>query len=242
MAFSDSLKIALARVIGVRSKKYIKYYRLRLKELLGVPPYTGANQLDRKLDKYLSDRPPGFFIEAGANDGIDQSNTYYLERVRGWNGLLIEPSEPLVELARKFRKAKVVHAALGAPESAGTTISFPFRDHVSSIHDNGKAFHWAGWFGKNIPFVTAQVRTLSDILEEAGNPAIGLFSLDVEGYELPVLKGLDLERHRPDFILVETSDVENVALALGDKYRLIEQLSHHDFLFQSVAAKSEGGE
>ena len=36
-------------------------------------------------------RRGGVFVEAGANDGYAQSNTYYFERMRGWSGVLIEP-------------------------------------------------------------------------------------------------------------------------------------------------------
>ena len=50
----------------------------------------GLNNLDLKLEKYLNYNN-GFFIELGANDGISQSNTYYFEKNKNWNGVLIEP-------------------------------------------------------------------------------------------------------------------------------------------------------
>ena len=34
----------------------------------------------------------GFFIEAGAHDGVEASNTLYLEKKMGWKGLLVEPN------------------------------------------------------------------------------------------------------------------------------------------------------
>ena len=34
----------------------------------------------------------GFFIEAGAHDGVDISNTLYLEKQLGWTGILVEPN------------------------------------------------------------------------------------------------------------------------------------------------------
>ena len=34
----------------------------------------------------------GFFIEAGAHDGVEASNTLYLEKKMGWRGLLVEPN------------------------------------------------------------------------------------------------------------------------------------------------------
>ena len=60
----------------------------------------GLDKLDVKLEQYV-DFDNGFFIEAGANDGIKQSNTLYFEKYRNWRGLLIEP---IPELAMKCRK------------------------------------------------------------------------------------------------------------------------------------------
>jgi hypothetical protein len=50
---------------------------------------------------------------------------------------------------------------------------------------------------------TCDARTLDDVLTEANAPRIDLLSLDTEGNELDVLRGLDLDRHRPRLILIE---------------------------------------
>ena len=52
--------------------------------------FYGLIELDRQLLPHL-DKRKGFFIEAGANDGVTQSNTLFFERHRGWRGLLVEP-------------------------------------------------------------------------------------------------------------------------------------------------------
>jgi len=44
--------------------------------------YFGLNNLDQKIEKYL-DFDNGFFVELGANNGIEQSNTLYFELFRG---------------------------------------------------------------------------------------------------------------------------------------------------------------
>jgi Methyltransferase FkbM domain len=48
-----------------------------------------------------------------------------------------------------------------------------------------------------------EIRTLNEVLAEARNPKLDLVSIDVEGTELQVLRGFDLERHRPGVLLVE---------------------------------------
>jgi hypothetical protein len=49
------------------------------------------NGLDDRLEAFIP-RGVGYYVELGANDGIAQSNTYWLEAERGWSGLLIEPA------------------------------------------------------------------------------------------------------------------------------------------------------
>lgn len=72
--------------------------------------------------------------------------------------------------------------------------------------------------------------TLSSAIDRSGiGTHIDFLSLDVEGYELHVLQGLDLIRHRPTWILIETAALEHV-LELLRMYEVVEQMSHHDYL------------
>lgn len=204
-------------------------------------PYTGLNGLDKKLIPFLP-KGVGYFIEAGANDGVRQSNTHYLEKRRSWNGLLVEPVPRLAKKCAKNRKRSVIaQVVLVSPEQSGTEIKIIDLDLMTLVADQS-----AGLIDTNshvqlaeeVQGITAAeivVRgvTLSELLEEQGNPHVTLFSLDVEGFEVDVLKGLDLARHKPDFILIETRGIDDVTLALGSHYDLIATLSHHDYLFKS---------
>src|SRR4051812_7716391 len=61
--------------------------------------------------------PNGFFVEAGANDGLEQSNTYWLERFHGWRGVLVEAIPALYRNAVDERPdARVFHCALVADD------------------------------------------------------------------------------------------------------------------------------
>ena len=73
--------------------------------------------------------------------------------------------------------------------------------------------------------------SLNSLLELHQRYEIDLLSLDVEGFELEVLKGLDLKRFSVSVILIETTNLTLVQLALGDAYYLAQQFSHHDYLF-----------
>jgi FkbM family methyltransferase len=74
-------------------------------------------------------------------------------------------------------------------------------------------------------------KSLNTLLELHQKYDIDLLSLDVEGFELEVLKGLDLKRFSVSVILIETTNPHLVQIALGDDYLLAQQFSHHDYLF-----------
>ncbi|MCJ8281793.1 MAG: FkbM family methyltransferase [Rivularia sp. ALOHA_DT_140] len=54
--------------------------------------------------------------------------------------------------------------------------------------------------------VKVRARTLTSILDEANVKKIDFFSLDVEGFELNALKGLDFNKYQPEFMLIECLD------------------------------------
>ena len=89
----------------------------------------------------------------------------------------------------------------------------------------------------NIKKNTIELRNLNSILEEADAPKlIDFFSLDVEGMEINVLKGIDFHRYNFNYLLVECSNEnkkEEVFNFLKEKqYTYIENLTPWDVLFK----------
>jgi FkbM family methyltransferase len=199
----------------------------------------GLNNLDKKLQKYLKFKN-GFFIEAGAYDGIDQSNTYFLEKTKRWDGILIEPIPESFKKIALNRTTKTVNCALVDDNYNDTHISMNYAglmsvtenamkpDRVKEHVNIGKKLH--GF--KNSYIIRVKARTLSSIIEQFGSPKVDFLSLDVEGAENMVLNGIDFSKHRPKFILIEERD-HHATKSLLEKsnYIQIEQLTEHDFLY-----------
>jgi FkbM family methyltransferase len=217
--------------------------RRRAFESLGSYRYsrTGAHGLDDKLERYL-DIDGGFFVEAGANDGVNFSNTYYLERARGWSGVLIEGIPALARVcARRRPRSRVVNCALVPPEEEGRPVTM----HYSNLHsivagalpyehvEVGLRSQDERTYDVEVPG-----RTLSSVLDEAGATRIDLLVLDVEGHEVPALRGLDLDRHAPRFALIEALGEEariEIGRVLGARYEEVEWLTPTDVLFSCRA-------
>ena len=85
----------LKRVLPVRFKTFLKKFR----------KFNSINNLEKKILKYLNFKD-GFYIECGANDGINQSNTWYFEKSLNWRGILIEPNKQIFKELKKNRSSK----------------------------------------------------------------------------------------------------------------------------------------
>jgi FkbM family methyltransferase len=228
-------------------KQKARKYRRRLYEFFGWDRYSrpALNDLDRKLEKYLPYRD-GFFIEAGANDGFAQSNTYYFEKLRGWSGILVEPIPELYEKCVNERGRSIVfNCALVPSDYEGQSVTMLYSNLMSLVKGAQKSEvmdieHVRRGMEiqkevKDTYEITVPARTLSSILDEVGVQEIDLLSLDVEGYELSVLRGLDLDRYRPKYMLVETNfrdEIEEHLSAQG--YEAIDTFSHHDVLYRET--------
>jgi FkbM family methyltransferase len=151
---------------------------------------------ERLIWELFDNSTNGFFVEVGAGDPIDLSMTYFLES-RGWDGILIEPRPELAEKLKETRKARVWSVACGAPRDRGESELFIFGE-FSSLKKH-TAFTDIVYTDK----VVVPVVTLNEILQAEGNPAIDFLSIDVEGFELNVLQGVDLIKMRPRLIFIE---------------------------------------
>ena len=75
--------------------------------------------------------------------------------------------------------------------------------------------------------IKVPTRTLSSIIHEAKVKQIDFMSLDVECYELEVLKGLQFDRHCPEYLLIESRDRYKIESFLMPYFELVEVMSHH---------------
>ena len=211
---------------------------------------TGLNRLDIKLIDVIKPVRNGYFVELGANDGVRQSNTYKLQRHFGWTGLLIEPSP------KRFVECVANRSFANSPEvRCAACVPFDFNDRFVEIEDadlmsvakgldvsDSLALEHADSGSKFLGNVKlrhsygALALTLTAILDEVEAPtAFDLISLDVEGNELSVLKGLNFEKYKPKWILVETRGAEVQEYLNGFGYELNSTLSdnshYSDLLF-----------
>lgn len=194
-----------------------------------MDPNPGAlSDVCFRIGTALYPSSPGIFVEAGAFDGVVQSNTLRLERESNWVGLLIEPSPVFAELtANRSSRNHFIHAGLTGSTSQKTlsgvfsgalndtadpslverirganppaTFSETMRRNIRDLRRTLQG--WQGNDAKAISEVPAM--TLGEAIDASGLKRIDLLSLDVEGMELNVISGHDWPV-RPRVMIIET--------------------------------------
>ncbi len=148
---------------------------------------------------FFSRSPKGYYIEVGANEPKRSSQTWMFEQA-GWTGLLIEPNPDLCDLLRAERpKSTVVVAAAAGKADVGRA---KFHIAKNNLHSSLSGSH-ADFNPELLRVIEVDVLTLDSIIESNGSPAIDFLSIDVEGHQLSVLKGIDFKKHPARLIMIE---------------------------------------
>ena len=186
--------------------------------------FNAINNLDKKMLNWIN-YENGYYLECGANDGVDQSNTWYFEKQLNWNGILIEPLPKLFNQLKKNRNKNniFVNKCLVSQTYKDKYIKIIDKDLMSKIDlKNG---------------ISVEVSTLDKILSFNQVPKIiDFFSLDVEGEEFNVLEGINFLKYNFKYLLIESNDFNKLNKFLITKnYSFVKKLSDiadPDWLFK----------
>lgn len=148
----------------------------------------------------------GFFVDVGAADGVEHSNTYNLG-INGWSGILIEPDEVafnnLLKLYGNNKSIKLINEAVYSTSEKrpfykepgqASTLSEQFRDKV------------IGLYGIKYDTKMITCNPLYSILDRLSSPKnIDFLSIDAEGIDMIVLDTMDWDRYTVSLLCVEHS-------------------------------------
>jgi len=220
----------------------------KLDPIAKLDPYCAVNckkePITKRIIEYIGQIENGFYIEAGAYDGILQSNTKFLEEEYNWKGLLIEPSPKVFLDLEKNRPNNInVNKCLVAPDYPDKTIKGAFDNGPMSSVNNIRNL-------ENVELIDVECDTMESILDYYNIPKIDFMTIDTEGYELEVLKGMNLDKYRPVYLLIEVyEDKKDIIFnyLVENNYLLLENItnynkfdnpgwdgSHNDYLFKAM--------
>jgi FkbM family methyltransferase len=158
----------------------------------------------------LNFKESGYFVEFGATNGIDLSNSYLLERDYSWRGILAEPARVWHSELRKNRKNSIVETncvwknsnetllfnETDAPELS-TLDSFSNSDTHLDFRKHGNKYE-------------VSTISLNDLLEKHRAPRnIDYLSIDTEGSEFEILNSFNFDNYNIKIITCEHNFGDN---------------------------------
>ena len=167
----------------------------------------------------------GYFVDVGAGDGIDGSNTKALEDL-GWTGVAIDPFPTNWE----GRKCTLFREVVSSRK--GEVVEFRVAGGAGGIDE-----HIGRWRDQveTSPLVKLTTTTIGDILERADAPSfIHYVSLDIEGAEYEALKGFPFSKYKVGAFTIEHNFEEpkrrQIRELLGmNGYRFVRQQAVDDW-------------
>jgi FkbM family methyltransferase len=165
--------------------------------------YSQIGQDQRVVEIYQGKRD-GYFVDIGAWDGVAISNSVSLERSYGWKGICVEALPAEFELCKKNRECICIQAA--AYSTSGLVLDFVVSEVLSGIRENIDCYLNVKTSDKSISVTT---KTVTEMLDENGAPNfIEYLSIDTEGSEFEVLKGIDFSKYSFGYVTIEHNNVE----------------------------------
>ncbi len=164
------------------------------------------SQLKQDLNtlSFYKNKTNGFFIEMGASNGIELSNTYLLEKDYNWRGICVEPiPSRFEELCKNRPNSQCCNNAVYNESNKEVKFDIANNYDLLSGISNYIVCHKQS-IDINKTQIMVKTITFNDLLEKYNSPLfIDYLSLDTEGTELEILKSVDLKKYIFGLIDVE---------------------------------------
>ena len=182
---------------------------------------------DVQLMKLINNSKPGVYVDIGSWHPKIASNTYYFY-LRNWKGICVDPNPKLKEEYNSLRPKDIfINAGVGT--EAGNLEYYMFSE--SSMNTFSLDFIQKNKLeSKIVNTLKVPVLSLKEILDKYISPSdrLDFFDIDVEGFDLDVLKSNDWELYKPKIIVIESDlsiemDIESdiVTYLKSVNYRLL---------------------
>jgi len=159
---------------------------------------------DILLRNFFGNKKDGFYVDIGCNHPIDGNNTFNLY-LRGWTGINVDGNHKLITLFKKIRRKDISICSLISDSEELLNFYISKQDKVSTVDEVILSKFKNQWQYDVSDMVQLKSTTITKILDEnlPINKNIDFLSIDIEGYDMKALLGLDLNKYRPTVICIE---------------------------------------
>ena len=196
------------------------------------------NGLVPKIGPYV-----GSYIDVGACHPVDFNNTFYFYD-KGWRGVCVEPNPDLIPTFSQHRQEDIfLSCAIG--DRTEVKFLHRFTNPQWNTFDERRISKIQRRYEGRVTYLGSmeiKVKRLKDIIDELNIFSLDLLSVDVEGFEISVFRGMDFNSVRPKLIVFESilpietaADDEVVKFLTSHQYRLVAHTGHDAFMLDTLA-------
>ena len=186
---------------------------------------------------WMLQKKNGIFIEFGACDGVNISNTYYLEKYMGWSGILLEPAKSWHNSIKINRPNSIIDFRCVSNET-GNEVTFYENTNLAFSSLNKNSIANDSYKVKTVSLNDIFFEYKEKLLKKSNSiDSIDFISIDTEGNEYEILKNFDFNKYAPKIIIVEhnfdlnKSKLLKKLIKAHNYVNLFPELSAYDYFF-----------
>ena len=184
--------------------KYIYFFINKIISIFAYKKSYSQGSMDLILNHIFKNKIDGFYIDVGCQHPIKNNNTYLLFK-KGWTGVNIDLDKVNIDLFNFFRpKDNNINSAISSKVENVKLFYYHQKSPINTLDEKISLKQQAKIEKK----IDIQTNTLENILDNYSIKTIDLLTIDVEGFELKVLNGLNFDKYKPSVIIVEFLDLE----------------------------------
>lgn len=173
----------------------------------------------------LNHKKDGFFVDIGAFDGVELSNTYLLEKEYEWSGVCLECNPDILPTLCKNRKAAICDRPISNVDNE--------KYYLNSVSKEDPMLSYISKAGSESGLELKNSITLNTLLEEYNAPKdIDYISLDVEGIELAVIQDFDFSKYNVKCWTIEHNLVPSNKHSLNNFFSIAFILLKNNYLIK----------
>ncbi|RYG33949.1 MAG: FkbM family methyltransferase [Chitinophagaceae bacterium] len=160
---------------------------------------------DLVLHRHFNYKPSGFYVDVGAHHPYRFSNTFKFY-LKGWRGINIDPLPGSMKLFDE-KRPKDINLEIGISENDGETLNYyMFDEPTLNTFDPSLVQRAEGENYRLEKTVTVKTVRLSSVLDQhlRQDQPIDFLTIDVEGFDLYVLRSNNWDKYRPAIVIAES--------------------------------------
>lgn len=188
-------------------------------------------------EKFFRNKQNGVFLDIGAHDGIDKSNSYFFEKFLNWTGICVEPIPDVFSRLKENRNCICVNGGVSDKNGKATFWKIEgYSEMLSGLAENYNDAHKARIQkelkeqGGVLTEIEIDVFDINTLLEKNNIYHVDYCTIDVEGSEEKILNILDEKKFDISVFTIEnnyqSSNLRNIMKSKG--YKLHSKLDFDD--------------